>query len=412
MPRDAQGNWYDDPADVASGFAGGSGPSLPEWFRNLTGGGQAQAAPAPAPPPEPEPEAPVQGPTLMSRDEQQAAAEDEFALKQAAADLAQTEARTRQIEAELAKATDPAAREAARINLEAAKVQLEQARVQLERLKSQMSPEAAARLEHELALARDRMQREFTASENAADREARATEAREGREFTAGQNQLNRQANVDIANQSLQVNLRQQELDRLKAQDDWVLGVLRQQVAEGTLSLQKATSIFNAYVERAKLPTQIMQNVSQALAPVIPYLTNSKRGDAPPGFEKGGPVSRMIERSGGKYDAKTYAYDPVKINMFQLAKKAGANFKESGKVPDPEKLFGGINVPQTPSNLPSAAATTPLPTVSPLPGGTPQAAAPPVPVGPVPSMVPAAPGMQMTPDEEDRLRQLILSAPV
>jgi hypothetical protein len=90
------------------------------------------------------------------------------------------------------------------------------------------------------------------------------------------------------------------------------------------------------------MPSQILESVAKATEPFIPYLTSRKAGDSAPGFEAGGPMEKLVQSGGGSYDPAKYAVNPININMFDLAKQAGANWSESGKLPSVDKVFSKV----------------------------------------------------------------------
>jgi hypothetical protein len=222
--------------------------------------------------------------------------------------------------------------------------------------------------------------------------------------FTAEQNQLNRQSQQDIvdkqetgANTRLGiqqagedrrasiragVDLRGQDITMQQHRDKTMVDLLSAQIEAGKLSQAKARDMWQAYVDQKKLPSEIMKNVGDAIAPLVPHLTSYKKGDIPIGFEQGGPMEIAMRQGGASsYDPSKYAANPVQIDMFDLAKQAGADFKKTS-LPDPKTLFNTTvpNVPD-PSSFQSSMSN----------------------VGPASSYIPQ--GLGMTPDEMSKLDQ-------
>ena len=408
MPYDANGNWYEEhaPTDPFSGLFDG--------IRGLFNRGGGGAPPAAAevdtpPPPLPEPTPGDSNSAANAEFDEQLRQKRDMELRQAAANIARTEADTERLRRDAAKAaveSDPATQRARQAQAEA---QADLARLQLERLRAELSPQDLAVLQNELALARQRAQQDFDAGRDQSRQEFEAREGQLGRDFTAGESALSRGFTAQQNELNRGVQTRGQEIERLKAQDDWVLGILRQQVAEGTLSLQRATNMFSAYVERARLPSQIMESVSRAIEPFSASIP--AKGYVPPGFEKGGPMQGLYEAGGGKGYKPPDEHKALKdsgVDLFKLAKKAGAQFGDT-KIPDPGKVFGSIPIPQTNfAAFPSALANFPAAQF----GGTAPPPPPPMaaPAGPVGSMASQQSDWQMSDEQIARLNALLDTA--
>ncbi len=372
-PYDDQGNWYEDPNKYEPhGPIGSLLAGLGGMFQR--GGSSPAQAPAAAPPEA----APDDNEPLTA--EQQAALDRQ--AKEAALDIAIKEEQLRRLQQANGAESSPEA-------VAKAKAEAEKAQLELERLRGSLTPAQQAQLENDLALARSKVQQDFTAAQDALKHGWDVTENQAQRDFTATQNDLSRG-----------VTLRGQEIERLKAQDDWVMGMLRQQVAEGTLSLQRATNMFNAYIDRARLPSQIMESVSRAVEPFSASIPG--KGYVAPGMERGGPYEGLIAAGGG--DISTIQRNPFKdlkaVNIQKLAQKAGADFKHTS-IPDPGKIFGSVPIPQTNFGDYQSALAGFAPAQYP---GSPAAAPP---QGPVASVAPPAPDWQMSSDQLDHLNALL-----
>ncbi|MFN8525106.1 MAG: hypothetical protein U0821_18575 [Chloroflexota bacterium] len=278
---------------------------------------------------------------------------EDRAEAQADADLEQTRAQARHAAA-LAKKLDGELPDAERIRLE------QEARLVLEEVQQggRLAVEAFRQtFEREIRVwdaaqraAEAKGQRDWQSIENEKDRLARASESDKS---IAAQERISDKrmafdAEQGAANRS--VTARGQDLQAMAGKDSWVLGLIKAQVDSGQLSLDQATKKFSAYIERAKLPTQIMENISNAMQPFVPYMTNRQAGEFAPGFEPGGPMEKLVQASGATYDPSKYAVNPVKVDLFGLAKKAGADFSQSGKLPDPDKMFN-VKVPSIDPNM-------------------------------------------------------------
>lgn len=382
MPYDENGQWYQDPNKYADqGFLG----TLLGGIGGLFGGG----SPAPTAAEEPTPAAPQPS----SNADEWSDAEREVLAQKArkdALEIAIDEERVRILRAQADEATDPEIRQS---KLDQAKAAAERARADADRIRNSLPPGAQAQFEHDLAMARQKAQQDFERAQLESRQQFEGAQNQASRDFTAQQNDLSRG-----------VTLRGQEIDRLKAQDDWVLGVLRQQVAEGTLSLQRATNMFNAYVDRARLPSQIMESVSRAVEPFSASIPG--KDFVLPGWEKGGPID-SLSRAAGIDPSTTVQRNPYKdlkqVDVYKLAKKAGADFSQT-KIPDPGKLFGDVPVPSTNfANYQSALAGFPAAQFS-GPAAPPQA-------GPAMSAMPSA-QFALPPEEIARLNSLLDQANV
>lgn len=286
-----------------------------------------------------------------------------------AIDVAYKQAEIDRMKREADAANSDEAKALLRAQVAIAEKNLAIAEANLEKIKSEMPTRERIQLEHALALSRERLSADIADARS--QREINAALAREAQRFSNDmavadrnfQNQLtrdDRQFGRDLMRDqlSLGVTVRGQELERLKAQDDFVSNMLQNQIASGRLSLDKAAKQFEAYVTKARLPSEIMRNVGQAVEPLLPYMTSMKAGDIPLGFETGG-TRDMMGRLGGNapssYDQSKYAFKPVEVDPFKLAKQAGADFSQT-KVPNPSAVFGGVNVPQVPTGGQSATA--------------------------------------------------------
>lgn len=174
---------------------------------------------------------------------------------------------------------------------------------------------------------------------------------------------------------------RGQDLQAAASRDKTMVDMISAQIEAGKLSEQKAGDMWNAYVQQKRLPSEIMKNVSDSIAPLVPYLTSYKKGDIPIGFQEGGPMDVTMQQAGSNYNPQDYAVNPVGINMFDLAKQAGANFNTK-PLPDPGKLFGSVKVPNVPDPSTFHSATSD--------------------VGPLSSYIPQG-GLQMSAEEKQMI---------
>lgn len=365
MATDWQGNWIDEGSGGALGAIG-------SWL-GLGGGGQ------PAPPEAP----PLLAPAVPSPAATDEGEPDELTraeIRQTNAQAAAAEALAEQRRAELARAGSPEAQARAQAEVAKAQTEASTASLQLQRALVQLSPQAQARLEHELALEREILKERF-----AAEREQRqATESRDllGLREAGESARLDRQLGSQAALQSERlgferaegeatrrqqavqsmlsagVSLRGQELDRLRAQDELALRLMANKVAQGELSVSRATNLFNAHLARARLPIEIFQARSQAVQPFIPYLTAMREGESFPGFEAGGPMEATYKMAGLDYDPKRFAARPQTVDINALYGDL-----RGAKVPDPSSIFPGELRLPGPS---SALAGAQLPSVAPL----------------------------------------------
>lgn len=241
-------------------------------------------------------------------------------IAKANADVQATQLRMQQIAQEMANFESPGAKRQADLE---------------NRLKGD---EAEARLRRQEAAD----QRGFTSGENDKSRAATASESAARRAFDAQQQNQTLAARREEADATAKLTLRSQALDAARMQDTWVMDTIKNQIAAGQLSLGKATSMWDAYVTKAKMPTQILESVSKAIEPLMPYMTSRKAGESAPGFEGGGPLEQIFKRGGATYDPAQYAVRPSSINMMDIAKQAGANWSESGKTPSVSSVFKNV----------------------------------------------------------------------
>lgn len=333
----------------------------------------------------------------------------EAEIREANARAAQYEAAAAKAQFDLQQAQSPEARQEAQARIDVARAQIRQIDQAIADAKARMPDAERIALEHQLAQDREAARQQFEAEQREADRgltrEQIAAQERQAAEREAGEDRrtdiresgaterlgisesgentrLTAQlgARREEANQQAGIEIRGQDIQLGQARDQFFTNMLAQRIAAGQLSLDKATKMFEAYVTRAKLPTEIMANVSRAVEPFIPYLTSAKAGDIPMGFERGGPMEALYGHFGGTYDPKTYAIKPVDFDLKGAAASVGADFSQSGKVPDPSKQFGIVPDIRVDPNRRSATEG----------------------VGPAPAMLGAAPVVQM--DDETRAR--------
>lgn len=285
-------------------------------------------------------------------------AEDRARLGLLNVQTATAQANLEKIKSEMAQANSPEARALLQTQLTTAQTSLKRAELELSKALTEMSPEAQIRLRDELDTRRARLSADLAAAQS--DKEYERLIAREEMAFTRQSARDDKQFGRDLMRDSMRlgVDVRGQELQRLKAQDDFVMNMLQNQISAGRLSLDKAAKQFEAYVTKARLPSEIMSNVSRAVEPLLPYMTSGKAGDIPLGFESGGSrdiIGRLGGNSPTAHDPSKYALKPVEVDPFKLAKQAGADFSQT-KVPNPGSVFGGVNVPNVPSGGTSATA--------------------------------------------------------
>ncbi len=397
MAYDENGVWTDEPGGPPE--PGGIGGPIVDFFKGLFGPGGQPQQDQPPPPPAPTSSGPDASSAADDAEVQQIMDDQR---RKRAADIAEAEAAARIRQQQAADITDPELRAA---KIEEAKAAAAKAQAELERIRSGLSPRDQAQFENDLAVARQRAQQQFEADQADKNRQFNADQTAAKNQFDASENAAQRAFTGQQNDLSRGVTLRGQEIERLKAQDDWVLGILRQQVAEGTLSLQRATNMFNAYVDRARLPSQIMESVSRAIQPFSASLPG--KNYVAPGMEKGGPYDQLISAGGG--DPSTTQRNPFKdlkgVDLFKLAKKAGADFKNTS-IPDPGQVFGSVPIPQTNFNdYQSALAGFAPAQFSGAAGGAPPPPAAAPPQGPVASLGPEP--AQMSDDQIARLNALL-----
>lgn len=295
-------------------------------------------------------------------------------------DLQQAELRTaiaqmQKAEAAAREANSPEAAQAAQILLQKAKVDLATAQLALAKAQDpSQHPEYIARLEAELAQERDRVNAEHQAALQDARLKAEidqinATQDRldqrseKDNSFTAEQNRLTREAQTESNRLTAGIQVRGQELEKLKAEDNFTLQTIANQLQKGQIGVDRAYKILQTQIEQKKLPSEIMRNVGQAIAPMVPYLSAYKAGEIPVGFESGGPFETALRHGGAtSYDPSVYAAKPVGIDIFSMAKKAGADFN-TPKLSNPETYIPNVDVNVNPTsamaNLPTSLQMTP-----------------------------------------------------
>ncbi len=110
-----------------------------------------------------------------------------------------------------------------------------------------------------------------------------------------------------------------------QAQDSmarFVNSFILNQVETGKYSLDKANKVFEAYIKTQKLPSEILETVSKAISPMLPYMRGNSTGEQPTGYESGGSASRLAAAAGGKYRPPTRVKND--FNLQDLGAKYGA----------------------------------------------------------------------------------------
>ncbi len=297
---------------------------------------------------------------------------------------ANAELQQQKLREEIAQANSPEAKALIQAQLATATANLRKIELEYNQALTNLTPEQQIRLTNELATGREELKarlesaqsdkeydrilnREELAAQRLTARDDRTfahEDARDTRTIAAQSARDDKQFGRDLQRDqmSLGVQTRGQELERLKSQDDFVMNVFKSQVASGQLSLDKAAKQFEAYVTKARLPSEIMRNVGAAVEPLLPYMSPYKAGDIPMGFETGGTrdiIGRLGGQAPGSYNPSTYAARPVTVDPFALAKQAGADFSAT-KVPDPGKAFGGVSIPAPISGGSATAGLGPI----------------------------------------------------
>jgi hypothetical protein len=183
------------------------------------------------------------------------------------------------------------------------------------------------------------------------------------------------------------VEMRGQDARSREAQGQFISSMLANRINEGRLSLDRATKIWDAYLQQAKLPSDILKSVSDAIQPMLPYMTNGAPGDVAPGFEDGGAYEALWKAAGAKgKPPKTPGYS--NFNLMDLASQYGGGPGQSKMPPkNVDELFSGAGqVAQESISNPNEIQS-------------PRTEFPSQPVGTMPS----SPGSQMDPETEKRI---------
>ncbi len=332
-------------------------------------------------------------------------AEDTARLQKAQADAKLAEAKA-------AEATSPETQQANQLALQKANLDIQVAQLNIAKLTDpNQSPAATARLEAQLKMENDRLNQEFQSSMqdariksewdktvyesntawdrqteqlkaskqlsddqiasresissadrassegiHAADRLFQHEEGQLTRDFTERQSALQRESELQKTRLQAGVQLRGQEVDRLQAIDTFTTNTIANQIRKGELDVDRGYKVMQAALQAHRMPSEIVANIGQGLAPFIPNLSSYKKGDIPLGFESGGPFETALRQGGAtSYDPNQYAANPVGVDLFGIAKKFGAT--NPGKLPNPESVIpkvSGIN-----TNPVSALANAP-----------------------------------------------------
>ena len=311
--------------------------------------------------------------------ENKANAEELMGTRTAEAELKRLEAEANLADKKYRDAMSPEAAEAARLLQK--KAQLELAIAELNLAKAQdptLDPRYIAQYEHELNLELEDLRQEHAAAmqdgriaaewnrmseeqrligerESVARRETQdftSEENQKSRDFTAEQNRLQQEGEMNKTRLTSAVNLRGQELERLSAQDKFTIDTVANKLRKGEIGIDRAYKMMDMQIKQRKLPSEIAQNIGQAMAPFVPHMTSYQKGDIPLGFEAGGPFEIAMRQGGAtSYDPNQYAANPVQVDLFGAAKKMGGNvpttpLSNPANMPD----LSGINTDLT-SNL-------------------------------------------------------------
>lgn len=137
------------------------------------------------------------------------------------------------------------------------------------------------------------------------------------------------------------VEMRGQDQRAREAQDNFVTQTIANNVAAGRLSVEKANKMIADYVAMAKLPTDILKQVSDSIQPFLPYMSNLDPGEIPGGFEDGGVMSQIAKMGGAKYDASKHKTSD--FNLADVAAQYGGGPPAAPPKPlDVQSIYGAI----------------------------------------------------------------------
>jgi hypothetical protein len=184
-----------------------------------------------------------------------------------------------------------------------------------------------------------------------------------------------------------QVTLRGQDQRGREAESQFISAMLANRIAEGKLSLDKADKVWEAYIKQAKLPSDILKSVSDAMAPMLPYMTNGKPGDLSPGLEAGGSMDALRSAAGVKgKSAPRRGYSA--FDLTELASQYGGGPGQAQMPPrSVDDVFAGAGTVAQESIPNPNSAPLPRPDVPPMMSG----------------MAPAQVAQPMDPEAEKRI---------
>lgn len=143
------------------------------------------------------------------------------------------------------------------------------------------------------------------------------------------------------------VEMRGQDLRDREAGFNFAVQSVANDVANGKLSVEKANKMISDYVSMAKLPTDILKQVSDSIQPFLPYMTNRSMGESAPGFEKGGSMEQLVKMGGGKYDPSKYKATSD-FNLMDIAAQYGGGPPSTPpKQLDVQGIYDAIPTPRT-----------------------------------------------------------------
>lgn len=138
------------------------------------------------------------------------------------------------------------------------------------------------------------------------------------------------------------VDMRGQDQRAREAQDNFVTTMIANRVQAGQLSVDKANKYLENYFKAAKLPSDILKQVSDSISPFLPYMTNRSAGESAPGFEDGGVMSQIYKEAGLKYDPSKYKATSD-FNLADIAAQYGGGPPTAPiQAPDVNAIFSAI----------------------------------------------------------------------